>query len=214
MANDLRRVLIGRELETVSWELAAVAQAGQSYGDQDYIVHPLAVAELARLKGFGSEVISACLLHDCLEDTDLTLKKMYSAGIPDIVICAVYYMTSTSPDPLVKVALARQFPLSHVGKTFDSTTNRDQCRQDGDMGGVAYYQRNIDILSPDIPTPSIIEEVILDFARGPEQIHQEIEDLLFVRGEHGLLAEQERSSRIARLLQILSEKEHVKEIVR
>ncbi|MDO8627020.1 MAG: HD domain-containing protein, partial [Candidatus Diapherotrites archaeon] len=55
---------------------------------EPYIVHPLAVAEYLLSEGFGSDVACAALLHDVLEDTDVTdseLKKEFGHEVYGLV---------------------------------------------------------------------------------------------------------------------------------
>ena len=59
-------------------EFAAKAHAGQrrKYTGDDYIVHPIAVAELVKEHGGSHPQQSAALLHDVVEDTNHTLADM------------------------------------------------------------------------------------------------------------------------------------------
>lgn len=66
---------------------ATIAHAGLMYGDQPYITHPVAVAKLI-LDAYGmhSHLIIPALLHDCVEDTTVTLDGLDAAGFhPDDV---------------------------------------------------------------------------------------------------------------------------------
>jgi (p)ppGpp synthase/HD superfamily hydrolase len=68
------------------------AHAGQKYGSDPYWTHPLAVAEKGK-DLFGSKftvsAYLAALLHDTVEDTDLTLSELqrlgYNAQVLDVV---------------------------------------------------------------------------------------------------------------------------------
>ena len=55
-------------------EYATAAHAGQKrkYTDDDYIIHPIAVAKLVQAQGGDDNMINAALLHDVLEDTPVT----------------------------------------------------------------------------------------------------------------------------------------------
>lgn len=58
--------------------LATIAHAGQPYGDQPYIVHPVAVAHLI-LRTYGStydRLLIPALLHDVVEDTAVTITEI------------------------------------------------------------------------------------------------------------------------------------------
>ncbi len=58
---------------------ATQAHSGQKrkYTGENYIVHPIAVAELVREKGGSEDQIIAALLHDTVEDCDVTIKQVY-----------------------------------------------------------------------------------------------------------------------------------------
>ena len=60
-----------------AYEIAKVAHAGQmrKSGDE-YITHPVAVAEILAELGLNSETIIAALLHDTVEDTQYSLAQM------------------------------------------------------------------------------------------------------------------------------------------
>lgn len=58
---------------------AAHAAVGQKrkYTGEDYIVHPIEVAEIVSgVSGVTDEMIAAAYLHDCIEDTHITLKHI------------------------------------------------------------------------------------------------------------------------------------------
>ena len=75
-------------------KFAADAHRGQKrkYTGEPYIAHPLAVAELVRKAGGDWEQITAALLHDTVEDTDVTLGDVYKEFGGDVAM-AVYYLT-------------------------------------------------------------------------------------------------------------------------
>lgn len=59
--------------------LAREAHAGQirnGSGGMPYIEHPIAVAELLAEQGFAEPVLAAALLHDVVEDTDVTIAEL------------------------------------------------------------------------------------------------------------------------------------------
>lgn len=62
-------------------EFATKAHTGQKrkYTGDDYIVHPIAVAKLVAEKGGNEDQIVAALLHDTVEDTDVTYMDVYDA---------------------------------------------------------------------------------------------------------------------------------------
>lgn len=54
--------------------VAALAHAGQKYGDFPYVCHPLDVARKVLDIGGSEDQVLAALLHDTVEDTALTLE--------------------------------------------------------------------------------------------------------------------------------------------
>lgn len=59
-------------------EFATKAHEGQKrkYIDEPYITHPIAVAELVKEAGCYWEMQAAALLHDVVEDTDVTFESL------------------------------------------------------------------------------------------------------------------------------------------
>ncbi|HHT4259156.1 TPA: HD domain-containing protein [Klebsiella variicola] len=61
---------------------AAGAHAGigqkRKYTGEDYIDHPVAVAEIVRNNGGTEEMIAAAMLHDTIEDTHVTFGQVFS----------------------------------------------------------------------------------------------------------------------------------------
>jgi guanosine-3',5'-bis(diphosphate) 3'-pyrophosphohydrolase len=63
-----------KELYTKVLDFATKAHEGQKrkYSDEDYITHPIAVAKIVEDNGGDITMILAALLHDVIEDTDVT----------------------------------------------------------------------------------------------------------------------------------------------
>jgi (p)ppGpp synthase/HD superfamily hydrolase len=75
--------------------LAVRAHQGQTRkeGDLPYISHPAMVALILARHGFGDEVIAAGLLHDTVEDTEITsedLRREFGNDVADIVATVTY----------------------------------------------------------------------------------------------------------------------------
>lgn len=71
-------------------QIAAAAHKGQKdKGGNDYINHPLRVAELVE----GEEEKMVAFLHDVVEDTRVTLEDLKSSGLSQSVIEAVDAIT-------------------------------------------------------------------------------------------------------------------------
>ncbi|MEU4051268.1 HD domain-containing protein [Streptomyces olivaceus] len=72
---------------------AAEAHAGQvDKIGVPYIEHVRAVA--AGLAPFGGELVMAGLLHDVIEDTDVTAERLREEGVPERVVSAVEAVTN------------------------------------------------------------------------------------------------------------------------
>ena len=70
-----------------AYEFAAKAHEGQKRSsDQDYIIHPLAVAYILLELGMDTDTICAALLHDVVEDTDATLDDLKKRFGQDVAL--------------------------------------------------------------------------------------------------------------------------------
>ena len=70
--------------------VAEKAHANQSYDIYPYIFHLKQVAEIAENLHYCEEILVACILHDILEDTDLSyndIKKAFGEEVAEIVYC-------------------------------------------------------------------------------------------------------------------------------
>ncbi len=65
------------ELIKKAYEFCVLHHAGQKrLSKEDYYIHPLRVAEIIVTLGMDSSAIAAALLHDVVEDTDVTLEDL------------------------------------------------------------------------------------------------------------------------------------------
>lgn len=91
--------------------LAAAAHAGQlDKVGEPYVGHVRAVA--AGLASFGTGLQMAGLLHDVLEDTDLTADDLLRAGVPSAVVATVRRLTR-DPDTPYEV-MVREVAADHA----------------------------------------------------------------------------------------------------
>lgn len=117
--------------------LAATAHAGQlDKGGQPYILHPLRV--MLRLSSEHERV--AAVLHDVVEDTDVTLEQLASEGFAAEVIAAVDALTKRPGETRMQAAqraamddIARQVKLADNAENMDLSriaepTDRDFAR--------------------------------------------------------------------------------------
>lgn len=77
-------------LEELAFEIAKVAHAGQKdKAGLDYILHPQQVAAMVTT----DEEKAVALLHDIIEDTDVTAGELLAKGLPVSVVEAVETLT-------------------------------------------------------------------------------------------------------------------------
>lgn len=159
-------ILSGPELVEHADKIAEAAHAGQLYGDRPYIVHPREVAAFARELGYPDEVIAGSLLHDTLEDTDLTPEDLLQEGMPICVVSGVVAVTWAGNGSLKeKIAQAKSDPLGHVIKFCDSSRNFATTANDPKAlgaerarGNALRYASNLGELAIGLPTP---EDILL-----------------------------------------------------
>ncbi len=88
---NCKKLLTADEIKAVkkAYDVAADAHKAQlRYSGQPYIIHPLAVADILLNLGMDSPSIQAALLHDTVEDTDITLeylKKNFGDEVANLV---------------------------------------------------------------------------------------------------------------------------------
>ena len=74
----------------LAYDIALKAHKGQKdKGGEDYFKHPLAVSN--KLSGEKDKIVA--LLHDVIEDTDVTVNDLREAGFSDEVVLAVSVIT-------------------------------------------------------------------------------------------------------------------------
>ena len=106
--------------------LATKAHTGQTdKAGGDYITHPVYVASLVKT---DEEKITA-LLHDVVEDSDITLEDLEQEGFPPSVVDAVKLLTKqTGTDYGSYIADIKSNPLSRAVKIADLQHNSDLSR--------------------------------------------------------------------------------------
>ena len=113
-----------------------------------YVVHPWHVAE-----SMDDEITATvALLHDAVEDTDLTLEGVREAGFPEAVVAALGCMThDDSVDymdyvrALAPNAVARKVKLADLRHNADITrldapTEKDLARREKYLKAIAYLE--------------------------------------------------------------------------
>jgi (p)ppGpp synthase/HD superfamily hydrolase len=155
-------------LVTVAFEIAQEAHDGQLYGGRPYINHPLEVAHLALDLGYPEEVQAGCLMHDVVEDSDITFEDLEARGVPLVVVDGVEAVTYRRDiDNGGKILKARAHILGHVIKFCDSSRNfattvndPESLGQEKALTWAIDYAAKLGELQPGLPTPLEIIEYL------------------------------------------------------
>ena len=119
--------MIYTHLTNEAMKIAYRAHHGQvDKGGIPYIFHPYHLAEQM------SDEYSTCvaLLHDVVEDTDVTLQEL-AAIFPKEVVNAVAVMTHGKDEPYLEyVARVKENPIAKAVKLADLRHNSDQTRME------------------------------------------------------------------------------------
>ncbi len=106
--------------------IAAAAHAGQvDKAGQAYILHPLRV--MLRVSTIEQRI--AAVLHDVVEDTDVTLEQLRGEGFSAAVLGAIEALTKRPGEGRLQAAeRAAQNPIALVVKLADNAENMDLSR--------------------------------------------------------------------------------------
>ena len=112
-----------------------------------YIFHPMHLAEQMT----DEERTCAALLHDVVEDTDLTFEDLAEQGIPETVIAALKLLTHDDAVPYLEyVDNIKENPIAAAVKLADLRHNSDLTRLDAvsqkDLDRVKKYSDAIALL--------------------------------------------------------------------
>lgn len=107
-------------------EIAAKLHSGQvDKGGQPYVLHPLRLMFAVRTP---QEQIAA-VLHDVVEDTDMTLADLENEGFSQEVVAAVQALTKLPGESRIEAAhRAAANPVARAVKLADVTDNMDLSR--------------------------------------------------------------------------------------
>ena len=122
--------------------IAAEAHAGQTdKGGQPYVLHPLRV--MLRVATESERI--AAVLHDVVEDSDVSLQALSAEGFSDDVVCAVEALTKRPGETRLEAAhRAAANAIARVVKLADNAENLDVSRvpepTPGDFARLEEYQ--------------------------------------------------------------------------
>lgn len=103
---------------------AAEKHKGQfRIGGDEYITHPMAVAEIVKRQGYGIDVQIAALFHDLLEDTDATESEILFYGNAEILKAVKLLTKQKGYDMAEYVAGIRQNKTAFAVKAADRLHN-------------------------------------------------------------------------------------------
>ena len=136
-------------LEELAFEIAKTAHAGQTdKAGLDYILHPLQVAAEVTT----DEEKAVALLHDIIEDTDVTASELLAKGLPDNVVEAVEALTKKhNQNYAAYLAGVKKNRLATAVKLADLKHNSDLSRLEKitqkDRERAEKYRKAIEYLS-------------------------------------------------------------------
>ena len=136
-------------LEELAFEIAKTAHAGQTdKAGLDYILHPLQVAAEVTT----DEEKAVALLHDIIEDTDVTASELLAKGLPDNVVEAVKALTKKhNQNYAAYLAGVKKNRLATAVKLADLKHNSDLSRLERitqkDRERAEKYRKAIEYLS-------------------------------------------------------------------
>ena len=115
-----------------------------------YVFHPFHLAE--QMQDEDSTIVA--LLHDVVEDTDMTIEGLRDMGFSERVCDAISLMTHKDGVPYMEyVASIKQNPIAKAVKLADLRHNSDMTRLDSitliDVAREEKYRRAIEILLSD-----------------------------------------------------------------
>lgn len=118
-------LLINSPLIAKSYALAVQAHAGtKRVSGEVYLNHPLRVARKLQEAGFNDEVIAVALLHDAVEDSNLTLGGLRKHGFSERIISGVDSVTKRPGEDYKDAILrASKHPIGRLVKLSDNLDN-------------------------------------------------------------------------------------------
>ena len=105
-------------------EFAKAKHKGQKrIGGDDYITHPIAVAEIVKSQGLDENYQIAALFHDLLEDTDATEEEIIKYGNREILEAVKLLTKQKGYDMASYVSAIKNNELAFVVKGADRLHN-------------------------------------------------------------------------------------------
>lgn len=128
--------------------LAARKHAGQMYGDKLYMYHLMAVVEsVARKWGWhNKDLLAIAVLHDILEDTDLTFEELVEAVGKDIARCVEALSKREGEDYHDYIARVKEHHYAKEVKIHDTLCNLTESIMADSKNRVKKYSNQLQLL--------------------------------------------------------------------
>lgn len=140
--------MIYTDMTMLAMKLAYKAHAGQvDKSGVPYVFHPFHLAEQMKTE----ETVIVALLHDVVEDTDITLEDIRGMGFSDTVMDALKLLTHDPSVPYMDyVRKLSRNPVAALVKRADLTHNSDLTRMrvvtERDLERIEKYRRAMELL--------------------------------------------------------------------
>lgn len=110
--------------------IACHAHEGQKdKGGEDYIKHPLHVAFMCKQKGYSKETQIVAILHDVLEDSNMTIEELERYGVPESVLMSLKLLTHDESESYESyIEKIKTDEMARKVKIEDLTHNSDLSR--------------------------------------------------------------------------------------
>lgn len=129
-------------------------QGQMRHGGEEYITHPMAVAEILYKKDLPDEYVLAALFHDLLEDTDATEEEISALGGEDVLLAVKLLTKEKGYSMSDYIEGIKKNPLAREVKAADRLHNLICARESREDFRLRYLKDSIDWyldLSPEIP---------------------------------------------------------------
>ncbi|MCR6656619.1 MAG: hypothetical protein NVV63_12595 [Opitutus sp.] len=115
---------MNEQIAALCYEIATKAHEGQTRRDgrTPYIEHPRAVAN--KVRAYGLDHVCVAILHDVLEDSDLSPIDLTEQGVPLAIVLEVDRLTKREGETYNEfIARIRPFPVARRVKIADILHN-------------------------------------------------------------------------------------------
>jgi hypothetical protein len=125
LGDEKYRPDVSHPMVAMAYTIAVKAHAGTSRkSGEPYLNHPLRVAKKIQDAGFPPEVVAIALMHDAVEDSDLTLADLRAFGFSPRIVSGIDSVTKRGGETYPEaVARASAHPDGRLVKLSDNLDN-------------------------------------------------------------------------------------------